>query len=339
MRKPMNARVHVGKAVYIMLSELGLDHITVLRSAGLPSGMLDEDGSHLTPHSFYRLWASVTKHAADPLLPLKLGDASGIDYFDPAFFAAMCSPNMNVAAQRLADYKRLVSPFTFDVRVSDDVTVIDFISIAEGVVHPTMALTEIVFLVNFARRASRHRIVPVSVSMPFDLPDVAAYNTHLGCPILNGQTRSVTFSARDAQRPFLTHNDEIWNLFEPRLRRQINRAQSAPGVRTRVTHCLNELLPSGRATLEEVARELGMSKRTLQRRLLEDGTSWLEVLNEARKALAKHYLKTTDYGIAEVSFLLGFADPNSFFRAFKRWEETTPELWRIEQQSRFHRPH
>lgn len=334
MQDPINPRVHVGKAVRILISELGLDHIAVLRRAGLPTGMLDGDGSQVTLDAFYHIWAAVTAQADDPLLALKLGDASGIDYFDPAFFAAMCSPSMNVAAQRLADYKRLVSPFTLDVKIRQDATQIAFVCLAETDVHPTMALTEIVFLVNFARRATRHRIVPISVSMPFDVPERAAFDAHLGCPILHAQTRSVTFAAQDAERPFLTHDDEIWDLFEPKLRRQIDRMHGAPAIHTRVAHCLNELLPSGRATVEEVARELAMSKRTLQRRLSEEGTNWLEVLNEAREALAKHYLSTTNYGAAEVSFLLGFADPNSFFRAFKRWEDTTPEIWRGKQQSR-----
>lgn len=333
MHNATKPRVHVGKAVRILLSELGLDHITVLRSAGLPPGVLDGNGSHIKLDTFFDLWSSVTDQASDPLLALKLGDASGIDYFDPAFFAAMCSPNMNVAAQRLADYKRLVSPFTFDIKRDDDSTEIAFVSLAGSCIHPTMALTEIVFLVNFVRRATRYRVVPLSISLPFNVPEPVTFGAHFGCSILNAQTRSVTFSASDAERTFLTHDDEIWDLFEPKLRRQIDRAVSTPETRAKVSHCLNELLPSGRATVEEVARELAMSKRTLQRRLSDEGTNWLEVLNEAREALAKHYLKTTDYGAAEVSFLLGFADPNSFFRAFRRWEKTTPELWREKQQS------
>ena len=326
-------RVHVGKAVRVLVSELNLDLETVLRRAGLPSGLLDGAGSKISLGDYYNLIASVSDAASDPLLALKLGDAAGIDYFDPAFFAAMCSPDMNVAAIRLADYKRLVSPFTLDVRMCDHATEIAFVCVTDGIMHPTMALTEIVFLVNFVRRATRYLVIPCAVSMPFDVPDRSAYEAHMSCPIKTNDQRAVTFTAVDAMRPFVTHNDQIWALFEPQLRRQIDDSDRDPATRTKVLHCLNELLPSGRATVEQVARDLAMSKRTLQRRLADEGTNWLEVLNEARETLAKHYLTTTEYGTAEVSFLLGYEDPNSFFRAFKRWENTSPEVWRLQHKA------
>ncbi len=332
MSNPQDPRVHVGKPARILMSELGLDPVIVLRRAGLPTGLLEGDGSKILLGEYYCLLSSLTDEADDPLLALKLGDAAGIDYFDPAFFAAMCSPNMNVAAVRLADYKRLVSPFTLDVKIGSDATQIAFVCKSDAPIHPTMALTEIVFLVNFARRATRHQIFPQSVSMPFDPPDARAYETHFGCAIRNDEKRSVTFKAVDARRPFVTHDDEIWALFEPRLRRRIEEGGDDPTTRTKVAHCLNELLPSGRATVEDVARELAMSKRTLQRRLADEGTNWLEVLSDARENLAKHYLATTEYGATEVSFLLGYEDPNSFFRAFKRWENTSPEVWRVQRR-------
>lgn len=316
------------------MSELGLDVETVVLRAGLPAELLAGDGSHISLDDFYSLWTSVTQEADDPLLALKLGDAAGIDYFDPAFFAAMCSPNMNIAVTRLADYKWLVSPFTFDVQIGVDATEVDFICPENLTVHPTLALTEIVFLVNFARRATRHRVTPRCVSMPFDPPNRAAFEAHFGCTIRKANRRAVTFDAVDACRPFVTHNDEIWDLFEPQLQRQIDKSDLNPTTRTRVAHCLNAFLPSGRATVDAVAQELAMSKRTLQRRLADEGTNWLEVLSDARESLAKHYLTTTEYGTAEVSFLLGYEDPNSFFRAFKRWEETSPELWRVQHKVR-----
>ncbi|MEO0486402.1 MAG: AraC family transcriptional regulator ligand-binding domain-containing protein [Pseudomonadota bacterium] len=326
MTSQLDPRIHVGKAVRIALGELGLDAATVLRRAGLPACLLEGEGSKITVAAFYDLWASVTGLAADPLLALKLGDASGIDYFDPAFFAAMCSPNMTVAARRLADYKRRVSPFTLSVQSAADETEVAFHCPPPG--EPTLALTEIVFLVNFARRATRQSIVPRRVSLPFAVAERDAFEAHFGCEIVDRGRASVTFSAADAARPFVTHDDEMWALFEPKLRCQPVAPAGGASTRTKVAHCLNEFLPSGRATVEDVARALAMSKRTLQRRLAEEGTTWLDVLSEAREALAKHYLSATEYGPAEVSFLLGYEDPNSFFRAFRRWENTSPELWR-----------
>ena len=85
--------------------------------------------------------------------------------------------------------------------------------------------------------------------------------------------------------------------------------------------------------MTDVARELGVGSRTLQRRLASEGTSWLHVLNQTRERLARHYFQSTDLSPTQVSFLLGFEDPNSLFRAFQRWTGTTPEVWRAEART------
>ena len=68
-----------------------------------------------------------------------------------------------------------------------------------------------------------------------------------------------------------------------------------------------------------------MTPRTLQRRLKQEDTRFSEVLSDTRERLARHYLKTSTMSGAEISFLLGYEDPNSFFRAFHQWTGQTPE--------------
>jgi AraC-like DNA-binding protein len=82
--------------------------------------------------------------------------------------------------------------------------------------------------------------------------------------------------------------------------------------------------------MEAIAERLALSKRTLQRRLEDEGTSYQVVLRDTRAALALHYLERTRIPAAEISFLLGFEEPNSFFRAFSEWTGQTPEAVRRE---------
>ena len=77
--------------------------------------------------------------------------------------------------------------------------------------------------------------------------------------------------------------------------------------------------------MTDVARRLAVSTRTLQRRLSEEGTSFQQELNGLRADLARHYLTNSRYSSAEISFLLGYSDPNSFIRAFHAWTGQTPE--------------
>ena len=75
---------------------------------------------------------------------------------------------------------------------------------------------------------------------------------------------------------------------------------------------------------ESVARELGTSGRSLQRHLQELGYSYNALADEVRAATAKLYLEQPDIAVSEVAYLLGFADPSTFNRAFKRWTGSTP---------------
>ena len=91
---------------------------------------------------------------------------------------------------------------------------------------------------------------------------------------------------------------------------------------------LFELLPTGQNQLSQVAKRLAMSSRSLQRRLAQEGTTFRKVLEETRAQLATHYLKQSDLTAAEIAFLLGYDDPNSFFPAFRAWTGITPEALR-----------
>jgi AraC-like DNA-binding protein len=71
-----------------------------------------------------------------------------------------------------------------------------------------------------------------------------------------------------------------------------------------------------------------MGPRTLQRRITDEGATFRQLLLEARKELAHQYLAQPSIEINEAAFLLGYDDPNSFYRAFKIWEGTTPAQWR-----------
>jgi AraC-like DNA-binding protein len=81
-----------------------------------------------------------------------------------------------------------------------------------------------------------------------------------------------------------------------------------------------------------------MSMRTLQRRLSEEGVRFGDLLDDVRHAMAAEYLATDSMNLMEMAFLLGFSDPNSFFRAFRRWTGTTPDAYRRRHQKTAREP-
>ena len=98
----------------------------------------------------------------------------------------------------------------------------------------------------------------------------------------------------------------------------------------RVRSVLIETLSAGDASIQVVCKKLGVSSRTLQRKLQSEGSSFQQILDSLRDSLARHYLRNTALSSAEISFLLGFSDPNSFARAFQSWTGKTPQTIRIE---------
>ena len=99
-------------------------------------------------------------------------------------------------------------------------------------------------------------------------------------------------------------------------------------VRTRVENAISSLLPHGRAVVDDVARSLGMSKRTLARRLSNEGLNFTEVLQQLRRELAVRYLDDPKLHISKIAWLLGFNDVSAFTHAFKRWTGKTPSQMR-----------
>ena len=97
---------------------------------------------------------------------------------------------------------------------------------------------------------------------------------------------------------------------------------------------LKRLLSGSRPDLLMIAKELGMSERTLQRRITEEGTTFRQLLNETRHELVRQYLGNASVEITEAAFLVGYEDPNSFYRAFRSWEGKTPAEWRAANQRR-----
>jgi AraC-like DNA-binding protein len=265
--------------------------------------------------------------AGDPAIGATLAARTSTETFQAPIFAALCSPNLRRAAERIATNKRLLGPQR--MLVDDDA---DQLRIAmEWPPHPapppSFVAYEIAFVVALARLGTRTRVTPLRITVP-DPPTGAAADTYadyLGVRIRRGASVLVAFTALDARRPFLTANAEMWQLFEPDLRRRLADLDRAESTAGRVRAALIELLPAGESTAAGVARRLALSGRTLQRRLAEEDTTFQAVLEKTRLALARHYLNRQDVTITEIAFLLGYDEPSSFHRAFHQWSGTTPQ--------------
>ena len=310
----------------ILLLDLGLSPANILKRAGLPDDLFGRERASLSTDEYFRLWNGIWEEAADPLLPLRIAENLSVEAFDPAIFAAMCSPDLNRALERIARYKKLVCPMRLHLDVGRKSTALE-IEWLDTATKPPVSLVgvELLFFVQLARMATRADISPLELKAPLPPEPMEPYQEYFGITVKKGPRPRIVFKAADAALPFLTANEAMWQSFEPELKRRLSELDESATVTDRVRSALLELLPSGAASMEAVSKKLGASTRTLQRRLKEEEKSFQVLLNSTREDLARHYLKTSRMSGAEISFLLGFEDPNSFFRAFHSWAGETPE--------------
>jgi AraC-like DNA-binding protein len=314
----------------LLLNDLGIRPGNVLRRAGLPGDLFGREKSQLTTDEYFRLWQAIQDEMGDPLRPLRMAEMMTVEAFDPSIFAALCSSDLNTALGRISRYKRLICPqkLTVDVRKRGTTLGFEWLGTVEEP-PPSLVTGEQIFFVQLARIATREKVVPLKLSATHPPEQMAEYNEYFGVPIRRGKRPEITFSPEDATRPFLTANEKMWDFFEPELKKRLSELDEKATTSERVHAALLELLPSGESSVTNVAKKLGAGPRTLQRRLKNEGKSFQGILDSTREELAKHYLKSSSYSGAEISFLLGFEDPNSFFRAFHSWTGTTPEQARM----------
>lgn len=332
----------------LLIQDLGLDPGVVLRRAQLPGDLLTRVGATLDSAQYFALWRAIEAESdADAIgqlapragqggpVPLRIARTLSADWFDPVLFSALCSADLVGALERVAKYKRLVCPMALTVEnTARRLTLtIEWLGRNEPP-PPVLVAFELAFFVQLARMATRTGTAmrPLRVCSPVALLPQSDYADYFGAPISSAATARLEFSAEDARRPFLTVNAELWSFFEPALRQRLADLDARAATAERLRSALLEGLPAGDIAMASVCRKLGLSARTLQRRLQDEGTSFQRTLDEVRNELAQHYLKHSAMSGAEISFLLGFEDPNSFVRAFHGWTGHTPD--RIRQQGR-----
>lgn len=324
-------RFQIGPGWRILLIDVGISPDAALRRAQLPADLCARKDASLSSREYFRLWKAMEDLGGGSILATRMLDKMSVEAFNPAIFAALCSPNLEVAARRISELKPLIGPIRLDVETTADALTlkIDFLD-RDTTVPGSLIAIELGFFVQLARIATRSRVVARSVTTPDDLPHLDGYTDFLGVKPRRGNGISISFSMIDAKRPFVTENDAMWEVFKPELRRRLAHLSSEASMAERVRAALLESIPSGQSGADNVARKLAVSKRTLQRRLEQENASFKAILSDVREQLARHYVSHSHLPYSQISFLLGYRDPNSFFRAFNAWTGMTPDTARAQ---------
>ncbi|ROR24729.1 AraC family transcriptional regulator [Comamonas sp. BIGb0124] len=319
----------------VLMHDAGVDRANVLRRAKLPGDLFARGSVRLDGATYFRLWDAIEEEAgnADGPAALRFAQKMSVDWFNLELFVALCSEDMNSALARLAKYKS--GPMALKLEHDARGTTVAMESFDRALTPPRVLMAfKLVFFVQLARLATRSQVRPLRIGWPspdLSASDAAAYAAWFGVPVEDLPLPTVVFAAEDARHPFLTANHAMWKSFEPALRQRLDDLDQQASTVERLRNALLEALPAGQVSMQAVCKKLGVSTRTLQRRLQEEGSSFQQTLDTVRNSLAHHYLHNTTLSGTEISFLLGFEDPNSFVRAFQTWTGSTPQAVRLAQ--------
>jgi AraC-like DNA-binding protein len=302
----------------------------VLSQAGLPATLFDQDKAYVSTDELFALYRGIAEEAKDPAFGLKIGTEDRVERYDPISIAALYARSFRDALQRMARYKQLTCPEEIHVVERGNECRVQFEwLLAEGD-EPAM-LIDLCFawVVAIARRGTGVALSPKRVE--FKRPEALRpmYEQHFSCAVkFDSRANVLVFDKADIERAFVTHNADLLAIVAPQLEAELSQQLAQRTFREQVKATLKKILAGRRPELRAVARELRVSTRTLQRRLTGEQVTFQQLIAEARRELAQHYLLHSSLELNETAYLLGYEDANSFFRAFHQWEGTTPGEWR-----------
>lgn len=316
------------------LEERGIPLPAVLRVAGLPAGFFEQERILVTTPELFALWRAVAEVSRDPGIGLSLGSMAQLERNDAAAIAALCSQSFRDALGRMARYKQLTCPEEIRLSGRRQETAVEFAWLLARQAEPDV-LVDLCFawILAIGRRGTGTALAPLRLTLTRPPAHRRLLEAHFGCRVHFAADRNaLVFRTVDLERPFVTHNAELLGMIGPQLDAELGARESGLTLGERVKGTIKRALAGQRPSIRFVAQRLGMSSRTLQRRLTAEGVTFQELVEEARRELARHYLGQRSLELHETAYLLGYKDGNSFFRAFHQWEGTSPGEWRMQHR-------
>ena len=305
----------------------------VLRRARLPRSRFRVPRPQGTTAEFFALWRAVEQSGADENLGLRLGVEVLSNYEDVAVLAALHSATLGEGLEKFARYKRLACPEKVWIDVEDGEARLRFEWLLAEENPPPLA-TDLVFafVLSLAQRGTTKPIRPRRVELTRRRANEAMLRRHFRCEIrFDAPHDLLVFDQATLALPMVNRNAQLLSVLLPGLELAVAKDDHRRTLVDDVRLALSEMMSGARPAIATVAKSLGMSLRTMQRRLRELGTTYQDLLDDVRQRSARRLLANTDLGVGEIAFVLGFEEVNSFMRAFQAWERTTPAKWRASQ--------
>ncbi|PRY21264.1 AraC-like DNA-binding protein [Aliiruegeria haliotis] len=320
------------------LSRKGYPTSQLLADAGIRPQELESTEPFLPFEKIAAIWEASAEMTGDDLLGFRRGQTSDMRLGGLITYFGMASPTLADLIRNVARYRRVFSDaIELDTSDLDSRGILTWhFRVPTLTRHRQNLEFNSASLTTAARKLTGRDLHPLEVT--FNHPrneHVQDFDRFFGCAVAFGAERNmIRFRDRDLELPLLTADDRLHDILQNYCEEILRRKRDAPSnLVSQVERLAIDRLTNGTATQDAIANELAMSKRTLARRLAEEGTKFQLVIENLRQALARDYIKDSDLSLTEIAFLLGYRDASSFSTAFRRWTGKTPSQMRAEEGS------
>lgn len=321
-------KIMVSEQFQCFMASLGVYLNSLLEAAGINKVVWQEQ-LMLSDVEYWQLMNEFDNQLTDEMI-LSLGNITNINTFMPSFFAALAAKNGEQAIARMATYKSLAGPVHLEIVTKPDIVNIHILGNSLGVELPRFTImTEQLLLISLLRVGTGKLIKPISVGSKYPYGD--QIDAVMGIRPQQLADNCIQFQVTDLQRAFISANNSMWAFLQPGLDQQKLAIEHNQSLLATVQALLLKKIPSGSFSIDEIATSLNLSKRTLQRHLSTLSTTFNDEVQIARRTLVVPLMKDQSLNLIEISYLLGYSDPESFSRAFKKWFHQSPSVYR--QQS------
>lgn len=313
--------------------ELGLPRQDLLSGAGLTEDALGDPDGRIHSRKVLALWRSVFGAFDDPDLGLRLGAAVKVHDIGLVGYTMMHSATLGDALHRLIRFSRILDEdYPPRIEISGQRAVYSFEVLPEQrVAMPRLSDVDLAGHVAVMRELTGNELAPLEVHFPHGKPpsDLSLHRRFFQAKLrFDEPLHRLILAKEHLSLPIHTADEELGRYLDEYAEKVLEELGSPGSLVERVERALWAQIKDGRPTVENVANDLAMSPRTLQRRLREEGTSFAACLDGFRRDMATSLLKDHELAIYEVAFLLGYSEPSTFYRAFRRWTDVSPRAFR-----------
>ena len=304
----------------------------LLREAGLTRQQIDDPGVRLDVQNQIRFLELVATAVKDDLLGFHLALKVDLRKMGALYYAQASSDTLEEALQRGVRYSSIVNEglaLSFQGGGAVEIN-FEYVGVARHSDRHQIEFS-MVTLVRTCRQLTKRHLPASRVSFTHRRSDdISEFKTFFGCDVTFGApVDRVVFSKSSREIPLVDSDPYLNEVLIKYCDQAIaDRSAKRSSFRLGVENAIALLLPHGKAQAGEIARKLGVSRRTLARRLASEGLTFTGIMQSLKSDLAKRHLKDQTLSVSEIAWLLGYQDVSAFTHAFKRWTGRAPTALR-----------